>query len=115
MAINVENEFESIFIEISMIIGEIYRVPNTNETQSIERFHNITNKIKTTHCKAFIGTDQNFDLLKYDTNKNTQTLLGGFIESGFISTITKPTRVIHSTSTIIDNIYIVTFLGLYLV
>ena len=48
--LNLEGEFESIFAEImgnpkSTIIGQIYRVPNTNETQSIERYRTIIDKI----------------------------------------------------------------------
>ena len=51
LAINVENKFESIFIKIkdtkpSIIVGEIYRATNTSEKQSIERFHKITNNLK---------------------------------------------------------------------
>ncbi len=49
------------------------------------------------------GTDQNFDYIK-----NTQYLLDTFMSSGLIPTITKPTRITHTTATLIDNIYIST-------
>ncbi|ELT98766.1 hypothetical protein CAPTEDRAFT_191811 [Capitella teleta] len=39
---------------------------------------------------VFIGTDQNFDLLKYNTNTPTQALLDTFTSHGFIPTATKP-------------------------
>jgi hypothetical protein len=52
-----------------------------------------------------MGTDQNFDLLKYNTHTHTQILLDTFISHGFNSTTTKPTRITHSTATLIDNIY----------
>lgn len=111
LEINIDLEFESLFVEVktkeqNTIVGEIYRVPNTNERSSIERFHNVANKLKGIKCDIIIGTDQNFDLLKYNTNKNTRDLLDGLIEEGFIPLITKPTRITHTTATIIDNIYL---------
>ena len=49
IAINYENEFESIIIELNnkkhnLIVGEIYRIPNTNEQTSIERYEQIIKK-----------------------------------------------------------------------
>jgi hypothetical protein len=49
IAIHVENEFESLIIEINTpnkktIIGEIYRVPNTSENISIQRFESLISK-----------------------------------------------------------------------
>ena len=53
-----------------------------------------------------MGTDQNFDLLKYSVDKNTKDLLDGIIGAGFLPTITKPTRITYSSATLIDNIYL---------
>ena len=55
---------------------------------------------------VIIGTDQNFNFINVHGHKNTSQLLDTFISSGYIPTITKPTRITHSTSTLIDNIYI---------
>ena len=52
------------------------------------------------------GTDHKFDLLKYDTNTNTNDLLDGLISLGLLPTITYPTSITHSSATLIDNIYI---------
>ncbi len=111
LAINVNNQFESVFIEVkgvkeTVIVGEIYRVPNTNVKISIERFHDIADKIKAINCDSIIGTDQNFDLLTYNHNKNTKELLDGMIGSGFMPCITKPTRITHTSATLIDNLYL---------
>ena len=44
LSINIEGEFESIIIEVkniaskNIIIGEIYRVPNTSVRESIARY-----------------------------------------------------------------------------
>jgi hypothetical protein len=106
-----EGEFESIFIETlgnksSAIIGEIYRMPNTNAQRSLEMYESILNKLGNTYSTVIIGTDQNFDLLKIDTDKTTSALLDICLSSNMIPTITKPTRVTHSSATLIDNIYI---------
>lgn len=111
LSINIDKEFESLFIEVkqassNIIVGEIYRVPNSNATLSVERFHTIINKLKETKHNVILGTDQNFDLLKYETDKNTKELLDGIISAGFLPTITKPTRITHSSATLIDNIYL---------
>ena len=111
LSTNVDNQFESLFIESihknsTVIVGEIYRVPNSNAKLSVERFENIINKLNHTTCDVILGTDQNFDLLKYNTDKNTKDLLDTFISAGFLPAITKPTRITHSSATLIDNIYL---------
>ena len=50
LAVNVAGIFESIFIEVNSdylkaIVGEIYRVPNTNEINSINMFENVIQKL----------------------------------------------------------------------
>ena len=112
IAINVENEFESIFIELigdgnhtNTIVGEIYRVPNTNEATSLERYQSIISKISESNVGSLIGTDQNFDLLKIDSHKITRELFNSFVSSGHLPIILRPTRITHSTCTLIDNIY----------
>ena len=57
-----------------MDFGEIYRLPNTSVNNSVERFHTIANKLKEYNGDVIIGTDQYFDLLKYNICKNTQEL-----------------------------------------
>ena len=65
-----EGKFESIFIEIpqkggsSLVIGEVYRVPGTNESDFMEKCESIITKIKSEHKKVIIRTDKNLDYLK---------------------------------------------------
>ena len=73
---------------------------------SIERFINIGNRLKAVKSNVIVGTDQNFDLLKYCQNRNTQLLLDGLVETGLLPTTTKPTRITYNTATLIDNIYL---------
>ena len=103
--------FESIFIEVDTpklkaIVGEIYRVPNTNEPNAINMYETTIKQLQHYQHNIIIGTDQNFDYIKIDQHKNTEDLLNTFITNGLIPTITKPTRITHTSSTLIDNIYI---------
>ena len=76
ISVNVEGEFESITIEVktrtrqrNVIVAEIYRVPNTNELSSIERYNDMLTTMSNTSCDVIIGTDQNFDYKKVDQQK----------------------------------------------
>lgn len=71
IATNVTGIFESIFIEVysdhlKAVVGEIYRVPNSNEINSINMYENIIRKLHSYKNDIIIGTDQNFDLIKID-------------------------------------------------
>ena len=55
LSVNVQKEFESIFIEVKqtprpIIVGEIYRVPNTNEAISIDRFITVIWSVNQVGC-----------------------------------------------------------------
>ena len=52
-----------------------------------------------------IGTDQNFNFIDIQRHPRTQDLLDLFISNGYLPTVTIPTRITHSTSTLIGNIY----------
>lgn len=111
LEINIDGEFESLFVETKInnkntIIGEIYRIPNTSELESIRRFETILDKLAKLNGNIIIGTDQNFDYLKIDQHPNTNSLLDCFLTAGLIPMINIPTRIVHTSSTLIDNIYI---------
>ncbi len=74
-----EGQFESIFLEVmcgktSTVVGEIYRIPNTNEDISIERYENVLSRLKPYAHNIIIGTDQNFDFLKLSDHRSTSSL-----------------------------------------
>ena len=61
-----EGHFESITVEVdakqcrhNLIISEIYRVPNTNERTSIERYDEMVTGFGRTKCDIIIGSDLN--------------------------------------------------------
>ncbi len=108
-----EGVFECIFAEIrgksgnrNTIIGEIYRPPNTNEKDSIARYDNVISRICSTNADVILGTDQNFDYMKINSNNNVSDLFDVFYTQGLLPTATRPTRITHATATLIDNVYV---------
>ena len=79
LAIFVEGEFESIFIETTntvnnTVVGEIYRVPNSNIAHSLEHFNTILSMLSRKQ-DIILGTDQNLNLLMSDSHAPTSELL----------------------------------------
>ena len=113
LTVNFDVEFESIFVEMhikneKILIGEVYRVPGTNEQRSVQRYESLLQDMSDFNGDIMIGTDQNFNYINMEQHANTRDLFDLFIASGFIPTITIPTRITHQTSTLIDNIYVKT-------
>ena len=111
LSIFIEGEYETIFVEINskpnnLIIGEIYRVPNTPEKLSVERYDaTLSTLINNKNCDIILGSDINFDFLKINQHTHTADLFNTFIGYGLIPTITKPTRITHCTASLIDNLF----------
>ena len=108
---NINNQFETIFIELTphnqskkILIGEIYRTPDSNPHSSLERYTELLEKLNRTNKHTIIGTDQNFDLLQTHVTMHSD-FLNTFISHGLTPCITQPTRVTQSTATLIDNFY----------
>ncbi len=107
-----EGEFECIFVKVrtgtnkKIVLGEIYRVPNTNERLALSRYEAILDQLHNNDTDVIIGTDQNFDFLQINSHRNTADLLDSFLEVGLFPTINKPTRVTHCSKTLIDNLYV---------
>ena len=104
------NDIEQILVKISMekkeiIVGELYRKPNTSEKIFINHLSKICTKLNTNKMEFILGTDQNIDLLKVE-NSNVNSLMEELYLNETIPVITKPTRVTYHTATLIDQIYI---------
>ena len=102
--------FESISAEVSfkgtvILLSKFYRPPNTDLSifnTSLTSLLNLCGKYK--HC--FIGCNQNLDLLKTNVHSTTSEFLTQVLNAGLVSCISKPTRITHKSSTLIDNIYV---------
>ncbi len=88
-----------------MVIGEIYRVPGTDCNIAIQRYSDIITIVQNENKRVVIGTDQNIDLLNVNF-QYSRLLLDNFYSAGMVPTVTRPTRVTHSSATLIDNLYV---------
>ena len=108
----INDAFECIFVEIifqkhkNLIIGCIYRAPNTDlDLYNIEMF-NLLNKSQLRNNKnIFVMGDFNINLLNYKSNISTFTFLNTMISSGFLPTVNQPTRTTNTSASLIDNIF----------
>ena len=106
-----ETDIESCFIEIDdhgskILVGSIYRPPNSNINRFLTRYKEISKILKKFKGHCLIGMDHNLDFLKAGKHDTTQSFVDLNLEVGLFPTITRPTRITHTSATLIDNIMI---------
>ena len=106
-----EPHIESFFIELNgnkrnMLIGSMYRAPNTNTKLFTSNFTQLCKKINETKKTCVIGTDHNLDFLKSDIHQITGDFIDTILQNNLLPTVTRPTRITKTTATLIDNIFI---------
>ena len=103
--------FESTFVEIKnndkkLVIGTIYRHPKTND-DFLEQFLNPTlDKLNKSKSKVIITGDFNYDLIKYESHKNTSDFYDMLSSYSYKPCILQPSRVTSHSNTLIDNIFV---------
>jgi hypothetical protein len=101
---------EDVWIETELhdqkiIIGSVYRHPNTDVDIFIQCFEVVLEKLQNEDGKVFICGDFNIDALKSNSNSRTMEYYNTVLTQNFLPTITLPTRITESSATIIDNIF----------
>ena len=102
---------ESLFIEIirpklsNIIIGNIYRPPNSNMQMFIDKMNTIMSKVTNEQKECLLLGDFNIDLLRYNQQHITNDFLDTMFSHSFLPTINRPTRITSHTATSIDNIF----------
>jgi hypothetical protein len=114
LSVFIPHVYESLFVEVEneshkkIIAGVIYR-PNTLPSADVDVFtstlFDIMEIINTDGKSSLILGDVNICLLKYGTNDKTRDYVDGILSRGFLPVIHKPTRVTHTSATLIDHIY----------
>ena len=108
------NECESLFVEIdrdstgfssNVIIGVIYRIPNTNINNFIDAISLTLDRIKKENKICYLLGDFNLDIMNSETHKSTGEYLDMLSSFSYLPMINKPTRVTTDSATIIDNIF----------
>ena len=102
---------ENCFIELhsgkqNILLGSLYRPPNTNDTEFLTYFDNIVSKLESMKLDYVIGLDHNLDLLKAHKHRSTRKFVDIMLNHECLPVITKPTRITKTTATLIDNIII---------
>jgi Reverse transcriptase (RNA-dependent DNA polymerase) len=117
VAIFHDRVFESMFVKIMLcnkeyVFGNIYR-PNipvgnltSNDLTSLfnEYLVEVLSKKELSKSNVYIFGDFNIDLLKIETNKLTADYVESLFSLGYLQIVTKPTRCIHGSSTLIDHV-----------
>ena len=107
---------ESLFVEIKskqgkhIVIGSMYKPPNVDIEQFNENLSRVVSKARSVQSKnppeIILGMDHNMNLLKGSTHAPTQRFIDCISNLNLYHTITRPTRIMHQTATLIDNIFI---------
>ena len=105
-----DNIMESLFVQISqnrlavkdIIVGVIYRPPNTSVTKFSDSLTQILDKINKEDRPCYMLGDYNVDLI----NSQSESLLNVLFPNGFYPRINRPTRITNTSATLIDNIFI---------
>ena len=111
---NQNSTIESVFIEIdkdqigkdkNLIIGVIYRPPNSDIYSFNDYMSEILTKIKCERKYVSCLCDFNISLLNYFTHGPTQEFVDLLYSHSLLPCITKPTRVTAKSASLIDNIF----------
>lgn len=80
--LNYDTEFECVLVEVrrKIILGEIYRVPDTNESVSAERYDQLLVHFQDNYPghDVLLDTDHNFDYVNVNVHQNTAKLVNVF-------------------------------------
>ena len=92
----------------SIVVGSLYRSPNSSDSALIDHIENIITKVKLekNHKQLILGMDHNFDLLKCNQHRPTKRFLDKMMDLDMLPAITRLTRITSNTATLIDNVFI---------
>ena len=116
---SIHDVFESIFIEIdkhvfnknsNIVIGVIYRPPNTDINCYNESLNVILEKLKNENKLCFFMDDYNINLLNSEKHYPTSDFVELMHSYSFLSLINRPTRITATSATLIDNILVLLWL-----
>ena len=105
---------ESVFVEIpkscinskkNVIVGSIYRPPNTNCEEFLDYIKNVLDKINLENKICYLAGDYNLNLLNAEKHTYTNEFIDVLFMNYFVPLIDKPTRIREKSATLIDNIF----------
>ena len=103
------NIMESLFVQVAqhgikdIILGVIYRPPNTNVNDFVLEMGVILDRIDRESKPCYLMGDFNIDLL--NKNSGSESFLNLMFLHGMYPRIDRPTRITDASATLIDNIF----------
>ena len=100
-------ELEKTFFKTpkNVLIGVIYRPPNSDVNSFIEQLADILHKLARENKLVYLMGDFNINLFNFDKYLLSNDFLNLMYTHSYIPLITKATRVYKSSATLIDNIF----------
>ena len=103
--------FEHCCAEIKLKHSELlmcsgYRAPNSSPTDFLNEYNKLLKNVSDSKLQFVMGMDHNLDFLKHKTHKPTRSFIELLSEASLVPSITHPTRIMKSSATLIDNIFI---------
>ena len=102
----IECAFTEVYIGKKILIGVVYRPPNTPVQQFNEYLKAILDEIKVSQLPCYLLGDININLMNYANHNHTSDYLDIMYSNGFIPVINRPTRVTDHSATLIDHIFV---------
>ena len=109
-----DSDIDSVFIEFDgkqiglgrkVIVGTIYRPPNTNMRQFNVNLTDLLDSLKTERKTCYLLGDFNINLINCGSHVDTKDFLNNMFSHSFYPVISKPTRITEYSATLIDNIF----------
>ena len=110
----VNDSMECVFVELNasplnnkpIVIGAMYRPPNTNISSFVaDQLNPILSHPRIQSKTCYILGDFNVNLLNHSSHTPTADFLDAMFAASFLPLINRPTRISHTSSTLIDNIF----------
>jgi hypothetical protein len=110
----IDDFVECVFIEINktelkchknVIIGVIYRPPNTNCELFNQHMSDTLDKINKDRNQIYLLGDYNLNLINYNSHNLTSDFVDSMFSHHVVPLINRPTRITSTSATLIDNIF----------
>ena len=111
---HLQDNIESVFIEINneamiikrnVVIGVIYRTPNTYIKDFNAQIASVLEELLIDKKLVYLMGDYNIDLLNSESHDLTNEFVDLMYCNEFLPLISRPTRITSTSATLIDNIF----------
>ena len=89
----------------SIIVGVIYRPPNTNIIHFNEALSTLLDKVKLENKQVYLSGDYDITLINTDKHQPSVEFLESMFSYSLYPMINRPTRIRESSATLIDDIF----------